>query len=130
MVCIFSPQKQMGRPKKRRREGQVVEAAALQQNACNTIISIDEPSTYNDFGIITPPQFQESSSFVNDMGFADATTLSQHIGSMDASGLPPISDIEWVSSGTLSLPYSLSLVSNGTLLLILRYGTTASCQLQ
>ncbi|KAH5283190.1 hypothetical protein HBI72_002650 [Parastagonospora nodorum] len=94
MVCIFSPQKQMGRPKKRRREGEVGEATKLQQNACCTITTIDDPSTYNDFGIITPPQFQESSSFVNDMGFADANTLSQHMGSMDASGLSPISNID------------------------------------
>jgi len=88
----------MGRPKKRRREDEVDEAAELPQNANNALTTITDPSTYNDFGVITPPQFQESSSFVNDMVFADATTLNQHNGKTGASGLSPISNIEWVSS--------------------------------
>ncbi|EAT85738.2 hypothetical protein SNOG_07087 [Parastagonospora nodorum SN15] len=40
MVCIFSPQKQMGRPKKRRREGEVGEATKLQQNNVASIAAL------------------------------------------------------------------------------------------
>jgi hypothetical protein len=88
----------MGRPKKRRREGEADEAANPQPNASDSTISVNDQSAFGNFGIITPPQFHDSNCFVNDVANTNGGASHQHLNSSDAFGISPISNIELVLS--------------------------------
>lgn len=71
--CIYSPKKQMGRPRKRRREDApelatetATEAPISNDNGHDT--NLNESSTppcYDNFGLQSPPDLQDLSSGVN-----------------------------------------------------------------
>ncbi|EMD91749.1 hypothetical protein COCC4DRAFT_30331 [Bipolaris maydis ATCC 48331] len=64
--CVYSPQKQMGRPRKRRREGEAGESATFVQGRDeNTAVlnSFSEMQNCSDFdGLISPPLLQDTYS--------------------------------------------------------------------
>jgi hypothetical protein len=87
----------MGRPRKRRREGEADESTVFLTDTNSNNVGINEGSTFGSFGMITPPQFQDSSLPI-DVELNDHGAMSQihHIDS-NAFGISPISAIEYVS---------------------------------
>lgn len=86
----------MGRPRKRRREGEADEPVELptEDRIGHGTILNDFPAiaSYSDIGLVSPPHLQDS-----DQVFGMTTTVppsSHDLGLSDAFGLSPISSLE------------------------------------
>lgn len=93
--CIYSPQKQMGRPRKRRREGEPEEIVEiLPAETPLGIISNVFPaiSSHADVGLVSPSHFQDPNQ-IFDVS-AHITSPSHNLSISDAFGVSPISSLE------------------------------------
>jgi hypothetical protein len=89
----------MGRPRKRRREGEAEETAGSIGNVIDSTDGNHESTTtFADFGIITPPQMNEQNYLgdLRDGMVPDFSAPSQHnyLGTSEGFGPSPISNIE------------------------------------
>jgi hypothetical protein len=86
----------MGRPRKRRREGDDEETAAPFPNVNNSPTRANGSFTFTDFGIITPPQLHDP-TLLGDVTLNEhGPTLQHHLGDFVDFGISPISNIEYV----------------------------------
>ncbi|XP_014554593.1 hypothetical protein COCVIDRAFT_17657 [Bipolaris victoriae FI3] len=91
--CVYSPQKQMGRPRKKRREGEADESATFVQGPnenTNIMNSFSEMQNRSDFdGLNSPPLLQDTYSS-NESSGHEALTPGQFDPSLsDQLGIPP-----------------------------------------
>jgi hypothetical protein len=88
----------MGRPRKRRREGDPEETAAQVLDMNNSPTSADSSSSFifTDFGIVTPPQHRDP-NFLGDVIVSEDGATQQHLfGGSNDLGISPISNMEYV----------------------------------
>jgi hypothetical protein len=82
--CVYSPQKQMGRPRKRRRDGEADEPTEelVESRTEYTNILDDFPGMPNlaDFGLISPPLLQDTHSSIDSAGFGAVTPVQLDLG--------------------------------------------------
>tara|TARA_R110002003_G_scaffold28_23_gene1714 strand:+ start:4957 stop:5976 length:1020 start_codon:yes stop_codon:yes gene_type:complete len=87
----------MGRPRKRRREGDANENALTLTEANSKTFGHPEVHVFHDFGVITPPQFHDPNHPVESVGSNDRTQLPNLMLGSNVFGVSPISSIEYVS---------------------------------
>jgi hypothetical protein len=85
----------MGRPKKRRREGEADNVVAPLAHVDESAITPNEFSSFAILGMITPPQFHDQYLIANSIGSELGTLHPQQLDS-EITGLSPISTIECV----------------------------------
>lgn len=96
--CIFSPQKPMGRPRKRRREGEAEakDNAMLPREGDGDTINFTELPLYSDQGLITPPQFGDigltNESFIDE----NETSIQHDVEDSNGFSLSPSSGLKYV----------------------------------
>jgi hypothetical protein len=69
--CVYSPQKQMGRPRKRRRDGEAdeqTEQIAESRSGCGNILNDFQGIPDFDFGLVSPPSLRETQSSNGSVG--------------------------------------------------------------
>ncbi|CAO2650422.1 Nn.00g017140.m01.CDS01 [Neocucurbitaria sp. VM-36] len=95
--CVYSPQKQMGRPRKRRRDGEAdepVELAAEEQIKSMTILNdFSDIPIFSDIGLISPPHLHDANS--SNSTTADITPTHHDLGLPDTFGVSPISNLNF-----------------------------------
>ncbi|KAF2030160.1 hypothetical protein EK21DRAFT_100723 [Setomelanomma holmii] len=99
--CVFSPQKQMGRPRKRRRAGEADEDAVTLTEATPDTFDHSRIATFHDCGVITPPHFATD---------------------------PPIDPSLWDDPGTMAPPPELQVAIGPCTCLSLMYLTLSELQ--
>ncbi|KAF1840835.1 uncharacterized protein K460DRAFT_380614 [Cucurbitaria berberidis CBS 394.84] len=86
IACVYSPRKQMGRPRKRRRDGEADEPATILNES--PVISI-----FSDIGLISPPHPHDAN---NSSGTTANVAPSQHDLSFPESfRLSPVSNLDF-----------------------------------
>ncbi|KAH7095792.1 hypothetical protein FB567DRAFT_39947 [Paraphoma chrysanthemicola] len=95
--CVFSPQKQMGRPKKRRRDGEADDNGITMTDTASGDFGYDQVSVLHDFGVITPPQYHEANRPVKAVLSDGTMRMPDLTAGSDVFGLSPISSFDFAA---------------------------------
>jgi hypothetical protein len=83
----------MGRPRKRRRDGEADEHDVQPTDVDDSLIGTDEISTPGNFGMVTPPQYNDTiypvvpAAMENELGLRQDSTESNTHGISPALGM-------------------------------------------
>ena len=87
----------MGRPRKRRREGEA-EIAISPMEMNGDTIDLNDSSTFPELGLTTPPQSYNTDFTVDNYDQERGTPIQHDLGSSDAFGAPSLSATQYVLS--------------------------------
>ncbi|KAH7414509.1 hypothetical protein DE146DRAFT_38158 [Phaeosphaeria sp. MPI-PUGE-AT-0046c] len=93
LVCIFSVQKQMGRPRKRRRGSDPSGEETLLADVNENLNHSTPSSMLGNFGLITPPQFFDSDLYTADNVNEDLAAISPYLADPNVFDRSPTSNI-------------------------------------
>jgi hypothetical protein len=84
----------MGRPRKRRRDGEADEHDVQPTDVSDNLIGTSDMSAFENFGMVTPPQFKDT-SYPNDPAAMENGMELRH-NSIDSNihGISPVSGME------------------------------------
>jgi hypothetical protein len=84
----------MGRPKKRRREGEADEDIVQLTEVNSNVNRTSDLATIGNFGMVTPPQFQDTTYLTDPIVMQNGTTSQQNSIESYTLGVSPISAME------------------------------------
>lgn len=122
IVCIFSAQKQMGRPRKRRRGSEPGGDETQLGDVNENLGDFNDPSVLGSYGLVTPPQFQESDVYVDSNITNNGTPSSHYLADTNAFGVSPASNLMYVKLHDINVISKLSPAQTRRFPSILRYG--------
>jgi hypothetical protein len=91
---VFSPQKQMGRPRKRRREGEADEDVVQFTEINGNVNETSDLAALGNFGMVTPPQFQDTTYLADTVVIHNGTTSQLNSIDSHTLGVSPVSAME------------------------------------
>lgn len=96
IVCIFSAQKQMGRPRKRRRGSEPGGDDTLLADMNENLNDFNNASVHGNYGLVTPPQFQDSDIYMHGNIANSGASADHYLADPSAFGISPGSNLKYV----------------------------------
>jgi hypothetical protein len=88
----------MGRPRKRRRGSEPGGDDTLLADVNDNLNDFNIPSVHRDYGLVTPPQFQDSDIYIHGNIADSGAPMDHYLADPSAFGISPGSNLKYVKT--------------------------------